>query len=95
MVGLCVAAARELAKVAQDKGLSPDYIIPNMEEWEVFPREAAAVGMMAIEEGIARVKRSRQELLDMAYEIIKRARDETSMKMGQRIIREAPEGTSL
>ena len=78
---MCIAAARELAKVAEDGGLTPDYIIPNMEEWGVFPREAAAVGEQAVREGIARVPRSRSELLEMAYSRIKRARDETTLKM--------------
>ncbi len=92
---MCIAAARELAKVAEDKGLTPDYIIPNMEEWEVFPREAAAVGSQAVKEGIARVSRSESELLESAYSIIRRARDETRLKMGSGTIMEAPEGTRL
>ena len=92
---MCIAAARELAKVAEDNGLTPDYIIPNMEEWEVFPREAAAVGEQAVREGIARVKRSRSELLEMAYLKIKRARDETMLKMERSTIPKAPKGTSL
>jgi malate dehydrogenase (oxaloacetate-decarboxylating) len=40
---MCIEAAKELAKVAEDHGLSEDYIIPNMDQWEVFPREAVAV----------------------------------------------------
>ena len=92
---MCIAAARELANVAEDRGLAPDYIIPNMEEWEVFPREAAAVGEQAVREGIARVARSRSELLEMAYSRIKRARDETMLKMEHGKIPKAPEGTSL
>jgi malate dehydrogenase (oxaloacetate-decarboxylating) len=50
---MCIAAAIELAKVAEDKGLSADCIMPTMDDWEVFPREAAAVAMKAIEQGIA------------------------------------------
>ena len=92
---MCIAAARELAKVAEDRGLTPDYIIPNMEEWGVFPREAAAVGEQAVREGTARVARSRSELLEMAYSRIKRARDETTLKMEHGKIPKAPEGTSL
>ena len=34
---MCIAAAQELAKVAEDKGIHEEYIIPNMDEWEVFP----------------------------------------------------------
>ncbi len=51
---MCIAAANELAKMAEEKGLHPDYIIPTMDEVDVFPREAAAVAMKAIEQGIAR-----------------------------------------
>jgi malate dehydrogenase (oxaloacetate-decarboxylating) len=92
---MCIAAARELAKVAEDKGLTPDYIIPNMEEWEVFPREAAAVGVQAVKDGVARLNRSFDDLLETAYSIIERARNETKGKMGSGIIPKAPEGTLL
>ena len=63
---MCIAAAYELAKTAEDKGLSDTYIVPTMDSWEVFPREAVAVGMKAISQGIARIKPSRQELYDHA-----------------------------
>lgn len=92
---MCIAAARELAKVAEDKGLTKDYIIPNMEEWEVFPREAAAVGTQAVKDGIAREKHSYDELLEMAYTRIRRARDETGMKMKNGTIPGAPDNTRL
>ena len=92
---MCVAAAKELAKVAEDKGLRQDYIIPTMDEWEVFPREAQAVGMQAQREGIARVKRSGEELMSMAVEIIEMARKETEVKMREKIIPEAPPNTRL
>ena len=34
---MCIAAASELAKCAEDKGLREDYILPTMDEREVFP----------------------------------------------------------
>lgn len=74
---MCIAAARELAKCAEDKGLHEEYIIPSMAEWEVFPREAVAVGLKAIEQGVARIKLSGKELMKMAEVKIKKARDET------------------
>lgn len=52
---MCVAAAVELAKMAEEKGLSTEYIMPTMDEVDVFPREAAAVAMKAIEQGVARI----------------------------------------
>ena len=83
---MCIAAAQELAKCAEDKGLDPDYIIPTMDEWEVFPREATAVGMKAIEQGVARLKLSREELFEKSSKIIKQARDETQFLMKEGFI---------
>jgi len=87
---MCVAAVMELAKTAEDNGISESYIVPTMDEWEVFPREAAAVGTAAINEGIARVKASRQELYEKAASIIKRARSQTNMLMKTGFIRPRP-----
>ncbi len=72
---MCIAAAVELAKVAEDKGLSADYIMPTMDDWEVFPREAAAVAMKAIEQGIAlRTDLTFEQEVAEATAIIARAR---------------------
>jgi len=84
---MCVAAAEELAKYAEDKGLRDDYIIPKMNEWEVFPREAAAVGLKAIEQGIAKVPMAKNEIFSKASKIIKRARRETKTLMDEGIIK--------
>ncbi|UCB46378.1 MAG: NADP-dependent malic enzyme [Spirochaetota bacterium] len=74
---MCIEAARELAKTAEDNGLRDDYIIPTMDEWEVFPREATAVGMKAIEQGIALQPMKRDELYKKAETIIKSTREKT------------------
>jgi malate dehydrogenase (oxaloacetate-decarboxylating) len=78
---MCIAAAVELARCAEDKGLSDEYIIPHMDEWEVYPREAAAVGMKAIEQGIAQVIMTREELYTKASETIRRAREQAEALM--------------
>jgi malate dehydrogenase (oxaloacetate-decarboxylating) len=62
-----------------------------MDDWEVFPREAAAVGMKAQEQGLARIQMSYDELLANAHAIIKRSRGLTKMMMEQGFIAEAPE----
>ncbi|MBN2155351.1 MAG: NADP-dependent malic enzyme [Candidatus Lokiarchaeota archaeon] len=72
---MCVAAAEEIAKVQEDKGLSETQIIPTMDDWEIYPREAVAVGMKAIEQGLARLKLSRAEIFEQAEKIIKSSRD--------------------
>lgn len=73
---MCIAAAYALAKYAQDKGLSEDYIIPSMDEWEVYPYVATAVGMKAIEHGIAKIKMSYNKLYKLASDTIKTSRDQ-------------------
>ena len=78
---MCIAAATELAKCAEEKGITEEYIIPNMSEEDVFPREAAAVAMKAIEQGVAREKCSYQEEYDRAAAIISRSRKLTANMM--------------
>ncbi len=88
---MCIAAAYELAQTAQDRGLHEDYLIPTMDEWEVFPREAVAVGLKAIEQGVARVEAGRDELYQQASRIIERARGEIQLLMDEGIIPPPPE----
>lgn len=88
---MCIAAAYELAKTAEDRGISEDYLIPTMDDWEVFPREAVAVAMKAQEQGVARLKLSEEELYERASTLIKRAREETQLLMKEGFIPPAPE----
>ncbi|MGB9906764.1 MAG: NAD(P)-dependent malic enzyme [Candidatus Saccharicenans sp.] len=83
---MCIAAAYELAKVAEDHGLSEEYIIPNMDQWEVFPREAVAVGRKAIEQGVARKEIPADELYKMAETTIRKAREEIQFLMKEGFI---------
>lgn len=83
---MCMAAALELAQCAEERGLSEQYILPRMDEWDVFPREAAAVGLAAIAQGVARVTLSREALVTQATTRIKRAQDTTRLLMEQGII---------
>jgi len=88
---MCITAAYELAKCAEDRGISEDNIAPTMGEWEVFIREAVAVGLKAIEQGVAREKASREELTKRAETIIKNARETTALLMKEGYIPPAPE----
>jgi len=83
---MCIAAANELAKVAQDTGIHEDYIIPNMDEWQVFPREAVAVGSKGIEQGVARKKIPADERFKLAETIIKEALAQVQMLMKENFI---------
>lgn len=83
---MCLAAADELARCAAEKGLSDDYILPRMDEWDIYPRQAAAVGMKAIEQGVAQVRMSRDELFAQASQTIKKAQEETKALMAAGLI---------
>ena len=88
---MCLAAAYELAKCAEDHGISADYIIPTMEEEETFVREAVATGLKAIEQGVARKKLTREELTKQAAKMIRGARDTVTLLMKSGVIPPAPE----
>jgi malate dehydrogenase (oxaloacetate-decarboxylating) len=81
---MALAAAEELALCAQEKGLRTDYILPRMDEWTVPARVAAATALKAQEQGLARLTKTRDELLKSATASIRAARDavEALMKAG-------------
>jgi malate dehydrogenase (oxaloacetate-decarboxylating) len=83
---MCIASALELAKCAEDKGLRDDYLIPTMDEWEVFPRQAVAVALKAIEQKVARVTLSKEQLYQKASDIIRKSRQETQLLMDKGLI---------
>jgi malate dehydrogenase (oxaloacetate-decarboxylating) len=87
---MCIAAAEEIARVAEEEGLDADKIIPSMSEWDLFPREAAAVGTAAVKQGLARVKLSKKALYDKANEIISHARKTTELLMRRGLIKGFP-----
>jgi len=86
---MCIASASALAKYAEDKGLTEDYIIPAMSEWEIYPLQAVETGLKAMEQGIARKKLTRAEIYERADSIIRRTQDVVKMLMRQGFI-EAP-----
>ncbi|MFY9139367.1 MAG: NADP-dependent malic enzyme [Thermacetogeniaceae bacterium] len=88
---MCIAAAYALANFAEEKGLlKDDYLLPTMEDWEAFPMEAAAVGVKAVEQGVARIERSYDELYNMALNSIKEAQEMTRLLMREGHIAKAP-----
>jgi len=88
---MCFAAATALADHVGDR-LDEEHILPDMDDWEVFPREAAAVAMKAQEQGLARIKMSYDEEFENAKRIIKKSRDQTQLLMDEGFIADAPEG---
>jgi malate dehydrogenase (oxaloacetate-decarboxylating) len=86
---MCFAAAKALADHIGE-ALDEEHILPTMDDWEVFPREAAAVGMKAQEQGVAQIKKSYNELFEHAKKIIGRSRRLTQTMMEEDFIAEAP-----
>ncbi|MHA1667205.1 MAG: NAD(P)-dependent malic enzyme [Candidatus Heimdallarchaeaceae archaeon] len=84
---MCVAAARAIAEVAEKKGLRDDYVIPTMDDVEIFPYEASKVGMKAIEQGVARIVMEEEELYKIAKERIDYARSLTKNLMDTKYIK--------
>jgi len=87
---MCFAAADALAGYVGDD-LSAERILPTMEDRGVFPCEAAAVGMKAQEQGLARVTLDKQALLDHATAVIERSQSLTRIMMEKGFIAAAPE----
>ncbi|MDY6878278.1 MAG: NADP-dependent malic enzyme [Chloroflexota bacterium] len=88
---MAIAAAEELARCAEEQRLDEEHIVPTMGDWEVFPREAAAVGVKAQEQGVARLSLSHEELLSKARQIIRGAQDLTQFMMEKGLIPPVPE----
>ena len=87
---MCIAAAQELASFAEERGMHEEDILPRMEEWEVYPREAVACALKSIDQGVARIKPSKKELYDKAVAIIQNARESTRLLMKNGLIKQAP-----
>jgi malate dehydrogenase (oxaloacetate-decarboxylating) len=89
---MCIAAAYALADHAyeQKDKFGENYLIPTMDDWEIYPKEATAVGLKAIEQGVARLKFDRDELFQIAARTIKQARDETQLMMDKGYIQLPP-----
>ncbi len=87
---MCIAAANELARIAEETGIGEERILPSMSDWEVFPREAAAVGAEAVRKGLARLKLTRKEIYERATGIISHARKSTELLMRRGLIKPIP-----
>ena len=88
---MAVTASLELAKFAEEGGLTEEHIVPKMVEWEVYPRVAAAVALKAQAQGITRKKMSRDDLIHTATKMISHARDQIDVLMKNGIIPPFPD----
>jgi malate dehydrogenase (oxaloacetate-decarboxylating) len=84
-------AAWALANYVPEEKLTPDYIIPTMQEWEVYVHVAAAVAEKASEEGVARRPMTYEEEFVNARNVIERARKVLISLMDLKLIKPFPQ----
>lgn len=87
---MAIAAARSIAATAEKKGITPDYIVPLMSEWDVFPQLATDVAMQAIEDGVARQIYTREEIYAIAEKDIRESREMIDHLMSENFIKKPP-----
>jgi len=85
---MAVTAAYSMANYAERRGITPDDIMPKMDETEMFAYEAADVAMEAIKNGVARVNLTWDEVFNRTMEDIKQTRDTIDMMMKNGFIEE-------
>ncbi|MBU0956248.1 MAG: NADP-dependent malic enzyme [Spirochaetes bacterium] len=71
---MAIRCAHSLADFAVERGISPDSIMPTMDDEAVFAREAADVAEQAAKEGLARVVMSPEEVFRRAEADIRASR---------------------
>jgi malate dehydrogenase (oxaloacetate-decarboxylating) len=87
---MALAAAHELVRCAEARGLRSDAILPTMDDADVAANVAAATGLQAQTEGLARLTLSRDQLYAGAAEKIGNARRATALLMRESLIPPPP-----
>lgn len=87
---MCFAAAQALASCDEDS-LDRDHILPKMDNMMIYPLQAAAVGMQAQAQGLAKVRLTYDQLLDNAVFMIASAQAATDVLMNENCIPPLPE----
>jgi malate dehydrogenase (oxaloacetate-decarboxylating) len=72
--GMAIRCAHSIADFSEKRGINPDNIVATMEETEVFAVEAADTAQQAINEGVARIQLSWDEVYNRAKADIEAAR---------------------
>jgi malate dehydrogenase (oxaloacetate-decarboxylating) len=87
---IAIAAALELARCAEERGLAESRILPRMDDIEVHVRVAVATAMKAQEQGLAGKSGTASELHRQAANLIRAAREGTQVLMREGLIPPAP-----
>ncbi len=84
--GMAIRAAHSIAEFAEKRGIDTENIMPNMLEWEVFPKVAADVAMQAIQEGVALHQLTWDEVYQQTKQDIMKVREITNLLQDQGFI---------
>lgn len=87
---MAIRAAHSIAEFARSRGISPDNIMPNMLESELFPTVAAEVAMQAIQDGVALNIKSKSEVYLTAKQDIEESHAITQFLQEKGFIKEFP-----
>ncbi len=87
---MAIAAAEELLAGARERGLSPDQLLPSMDDWTAAARVAAASGAAAVAEGLARNPLDRDEIARRALDAIGQSRASVERLIEAGLIHVAP-----
>src|SRR6056297_1058861 len=85
---MAVKAAYSMANYAEKNGINPDYIMPKMDETEMFAHEAADVATEAIKNGVARTELTWDDVFKKTMDDIKQTRSTIDMMMQHNFIQQ-------
>jgi malate dehydrogenase (oxaloacetate-decarboxylating) len=88
--GMARSVARELARFAEARSIHAEDILPRMDEWDVFPRVAAAAGVAAREDGVALLSKDWGRLCADAARTMREAREAVALLMREGLIADPP-----
>ena len=89
--GMAIRAAHSIAEFAENRGISIENIMPNMLEWELYPKVAADVAMKAIEEGVALKNLNWEQVYNDAMNDIKQTQELTKLLQEKGFIKQIDE----
>jgi malate dehydrogenase (oxaloacetate-decarboxylating) len=87
---MALAAANELAAYTAETGLSPQRIVPRMDEWPLYSRVAAATALAAQRQNVARLNASLEAVRQSAARTIAAAQEATRLLMEHQLIPRPP-----
>ena len=87
---MALAASKAIAKRAQDLGLKPNFILPLMQDGELYPLTAKAVAAQAIKENINQIKITPSEVYKIVKQDILQNQKELALLTKSKLIKNFP-----